>query len=328
MIYSSKAAHWIVSIFAALGLSNIDIAAYAASETDYPTRPITVVTPFATGGTSDAVMFAFNEALSKELGQSIIYEHKPGAFTNIGAEYVANSKPDGYTILLDTVFLVQNRWFGPYPSIDLLKSLTPIARFMNVGGILSARNSLGATDWPQVKEMAISSRKPLSIGSAQADVIISQIINSAKINLTMIPYKGGGPALIDLIGGHIDLMWGFLPAQYSAVKTNKITPIAVTSSKRLRQLPEIPTLVESGVSYQQDTWYGLFVPTGTDPKIINKLHVVVNKILSSPTMQEVFFNAGAEAAVSTREAFIETLKNDDADFQKLSQRYPKFVMPR
>jgi len=300
----------------------------AIAEENYPSKSITIVTPYPTGGTSDAVMLPFNAAFSEVMKQTIIYEHKPGAFTNIGNEYVARSNPDGYTIFLGNITLAQNKWFGPYLPADVREGLIPVSKIMDIGGVVSAKKDFRASSWPEIIEVAKTSNKNLSIGSAQADVIIAQMVEASGIKLLSIPYKGGGLVLTDLLGGHIDMMWGFLPAQYQQIKAESIKPIAVSSSKRLPQLPDTPTLKEIGVDYSIDAWYGFFVPVGTNPKIVEKIAVATKKVLAMPHIIEAFRNAGAEPIATTPQEFLEITQRDDKRFEEQAKKFPTLVQKK
>lgn len=300
----------------------------ALSQDSYPSKPIKIITPYPVGGTSDAVMWDFTEAFGREIGQPIVYEHKPGAATNIGSQFVAKSEADGYTILLGNVAMVRNRWFGPQPNFDLYKDLSPVTKLMEVGGVISANMEFRPNDWSEVSALSKSSEKVLTIASAQADVIIAQIVDAAGIKLLHVPYKGGGPALTDLVGGHVDMMWGFLPAQYQHIESKKIKPLVVTSTKRLPQLPDTPTLKELGIDYANDAWYGLFVPAGTSQAIIDKIAATTKKVLERPEMINKIRSVGAEPGATTPAEFLSIVKREDALNEKESKRYPELVRKR
>lgn len=297
----------------------------AFSQDSYPSKPIRIITPYPVGGTSDAVMWDFTEAFGREIGQPIVYEHKPGAATNIGAQFVARSAADGYTILLGNVALVRNRWFGPRPAYDLYEDLSPVTKLMDVGGVISANMSFRPDKWTEVIELSKASGKRLTIASAQGDVIIAQITDASGIELLHVPYKGGGPALTDVMGGHVDMIWGFLPAQYGYIRSGKIKPLAVTSTERLPQLPDTPTLREIGVDYGNDAWYGLFVPAGTSQEIIDKIAAVTRKVLNRTEIIEKIRSVGAEPVATTPLEFSEIIKREDESNEKDAKRYPDLV---
>lgn len=291
----------------------------AHAQATWPTKPVRIVVPFAAGGTTDILARAVAPELSKAFGQQFIVDNRAGAGGNVGAEIVARSPNDGYTLLMGTVGTHGiNRALYPKLPFDPIKDFVPITLVAAV---------------PNVMEMNAEKAKSLNIRNVQ-DFLKYAKANPGKLNMassgsgtsidlagelfksmtgtfmTHIPYRGSGPALLDLVGGSADLMFDNLPSSMAQIKGGKLTPLAVTSAQRSPALPDVPTVAEAGgpalKGYEASSWFGLLAPAGTSPEIVNRIQQEVAKSLGTPAIKEKMLAQGAIPS-----------GNSPADFTKL-----------
>ena len=291
----------------------------AHAQATWPTKPVRIVVPFAAGGTTDILARAVAPELSKAFGQQFIVDNRAGAGGNVGAEIVARSPNDGYTLLMGTVGTHGiNRALYPKLPFDPIKDFVPITLVAAV---------------PNVMEMNAEKAKSLNIRNVQ-DFLKYAKANPGKLNMassgsgtsihlagelfksmtgtfmTHIPYRGSGPALLDLVGGSADLMFDNLPSSMAQIKGGKLTALAVTSAQRSPALPDVPTVAEAGgpalKGYEASSWFGLLAPAGTSPEIVNRIQQEVAKSLGTPAIKEKMLAQGAIPS-----------GNSPADFTKL-----------
>ncbi|OEZ27492.1 Bug family tripartite tricarboxylate transporter substrate binding protein [Variovorax boronicumulans] len=291
----------------------------AHAQATWPTKPVRIVVPFAAGGTTDILARAVAPELSKAFGQQFIVDNRAGAGGNVGAEIVARSPNDGYTLLMGTVGTHGiNRALYPKLPFDPIKDFVPITLVAAV---------------PNVMEMNAEKAKSLNIRNVQ-DFIKYAKANPGKLNMASsgsgtsihlagelfksmtgtfmahIPYKGSGPALLDMVGGNADVMFDNLPSSMAQIKGGKLTALAVTSSQRSPALPDVPTVEEAGgpalKGYEASSWFGLLAPAGTSPEIVNRIQQEVAKSLGTPAIKEKMLAQGAIPS-----------GNSPADFTKL-----------
>jgi tripartite-type tricarboxylate transporter receptor subunit TctC len=278
------------------------------AQAQYPDRTVRLIVPFSAGGSSDTISRIIAQNLSTSLGQSVVVENKSGAGGNIGGELVAKSEPDGYTLLFAAgsaainVSLYANMPYHP------LKDLDPVVHICNVTGILVTHPSVPAKSVAELLELARAKPGTLNYASAGAGTVIhlaGELFRSkADVNIVHVPYKGSGPALRDLLGGQVQMMFANMPGTLQHVKAGKLNVLAVTSAKRSPLLPDTPTLAESGLAgYQASTWFGVFAPRGTPPEILAKLNAEFNKALADPRLNEILRMEGAEAIGGTPAQF-------------------------
>jgi tripartite-type tricarboxylate transporter receptor subunit TctC len=269
----------------------------------WPAKPVRMIVPYPPGGVSDVVARALAEQLTSAIGQPVIVENKPGADGNIGAGFVAASPKDGYTLLVGPAStnainpsLHKNLRFDPQRDFAPITELASVANVLVVGPQVRARS---------VDELVhLLARNKLSYASGGAGG--SQHL-SAELFKTMtrrdmlhVPYKGAGPALQDLLGGLVDVMFCNLPVCLPHIRSGKLIPLAVTSARRSSLLPEVPTMQEAGVpGYVVDGWFGLFAPTGTPPTVVSRLNTEVVKILKDPVTVSALNAQGAEPRPTT-----------------------------
>lgn len=274
-------------IISALVLLGIFGSASLSAQT-WPDKPIKMIVPFAAGGSADILGRILSQELSKNLGQNVIVENRGGAGGNIGAELVAKSPADGYTILLASgSMMTVNPFIYKKSSINYVKDLTYITTIATVPMVIAVSPKLPVNTL--VELIALAKTKELNFGSAgigsQIHMANENFIYAAGIQATHVPYKGENPALNDLIAGQIDFMAGNFPATGGFAKAGQVKALAVTSSKRLKQLPNIPTVSEAAIpGFENTGWYALAVPMGTPQSIIDKIFVATEKSFKSPSL--------------------------------------------
>ncbi len=294
-----------------------------AAAADYPVKPIRMLVGFAAGGGTDTTARAVAQKMSASMGQQIIVDNRGGAGGNIATELVTKAPPDGYTILMGTIAaLAINPTLYGNLTFDPLKDLAPVSQAVNQSNILVAHPSVPVKS---VKELvALAKAKPgqLTFGSSGvggtghlAGVLFDTL---AGTKLTHVPYKGGGPAMIELIGGQVNLVFATPPTAVPHIKSGKIRGLAVTTLKRSTIMPDLPTIAESGLKgYDANNWYGVVVPAKTPQPIIAKLNTEIIKALSAPDLKELFFSQGLEPAPSTPEQFGAYIKSELSKWAKV-----------
>src|SRR6201996_2410461 len=258
----------------------------------YPSRQITLIVPFAAGGSNDIVARAITKALAEAWGKPVIAENRPGAGGVIGAAAVASAPPDGYTLLLVSTTFTINAAIKKSMPFDTAKDFTPIA-FVARSPLLFV-SSKGLAVKTAKDALALAKSKPGALTYASAGVgsinqIAAELIaQSAGVKLLHVPYKGGAPALNDLVGGHVDLYVSSLPQVLQLAKDGQTRPLAVTSAKRTPMLPDVPTLAESGLEgFELSSWWGIVGPAGMPAQIVNGLHAGIGKRLAGPELTPI-----------------------------------------
>lgn len=296
--------------------------AAGANAQEYPSKPVRMVVPFAAGGSSDTVSRIIAQKLTEATGQSFVVENRAGAGGNIGAEFVAKSRPDGYTLLVAAgSFAINVSLYRKLP-YDPLKDFEPVIHICSVTGILVAHPSLPANNVAAL--IALASAKPGSIhfasaGSGTVVHLAGELFKSmSKVDLVHVPYKGSGPALTDLLGGQVQIMFANMPGTLQHVRAGKLRVLAVTSEKRSSVLPEVPTLAEAGVpGYQAATWFGVLAPAGTPVNVIARLNAEIGKVLGATELVEHLRNEGAEVTGGTPAGFRAFLQADIERWSKV-----------
>ncbi len=295
---------------------------YAQTSTGYPQRPIRVVVPFPPGGGADVTMRMVAEPLKAQLGQPLVIDNRGGASTIIGTELVAKAKPDGYTILIATTTYAINPSLHASLPYDPLKDLAPITLVAFTPYILVVHPSLPVKT---VKDLiALARARPgqltyASVGNGSATHLATEMLTSrAGVKITHVPYKGSAPALADLIGGHVSLYLGSMPASVPQARAGKLRAITVTSARRAPGTPEVPTIAESGLpGYEFTSWYGLFARAGTPEAMVDQLQAAVRKVLERADLRERLLADGNEAVGSTPAEFAAVVKADIAKYAKI-----------
>ena len=284
------------------------IFAATASAQSFPTKPIKIVVPFPAGGTVDFFARVISTKLSEALGQSVLVENRAGAGGNIAAEAVAKAAPDGYTLLMGSEIIAINTSLYSKIGYDPVKDLAPITLVGTVPNILIVHPGLPVNSVNDL--IALAKKTPGKISFASTGQGTSTHLSSelfklmANVDMLHIPYKGGPPAIADLISGQVNMMFINMPTGITHVRSGKAKIIAVSSIKRVPQLPDVPTVDQAGVKgFETSAWSGLYAPAGTPADIINRLNVEVVKILKQPSVREQLMAQGAEPVGDTPEEF-------------------------
>lgn len=267
---------------------------------EWPSKSIKWIVPFPPGGAMDVIARALADKSSKSLGQSIIVENKPGAGGNIGSELVARAEPDGYTLLITSIGMATNKFLYPKLPYDPVKDFSPVSLIAIVPNVLVTN----ATQ-PNVKNVSdvIANAKAepgklsyASAGNGTSIHLAGEVFTSmAKVDMQHIPYKGSGPAVTDLIGGQVNYMFDSITSAKPHIASGKLRPLGLTTSKRSKSLPGVPTIAESGLpGYDVTPWFAVFVPANTPKAVVQKLNSVLIASMGAPEVKEKFENIGAE----------------------------------
>jgi tripartite-type tricarboxylate transporter receptor subunit TctC len=281
-------------------LSGLALSASAQADT-YPSKPITVIVPFAPGGTTDIVARIVADKLGKELGQAVIVENRGGGGGSIGATAISKAAPDGYTIGVSTVSThAVNAACNPKLGYDPITGFAPITNMARTPNVLTVNSKFPAQDFKQFLDQVKKSPGKLNYatsGTCSIQHMVGEQFKAATGTFILhIPYRGAGPALNDLLGGQVDMMFDNLPSSMSHIQAGKLRPLAIAWNKRLEALPNVPTFAELGLPQVNDpAWYGLVAPPKTPEDIIKKLNAAAVKVLNLPEVRERLKQQGADA---------------------------------
>jgi tripartite-type tricarboxylate transporter receptor subunit TctC len=281
----------------------------------YPTKPVRFIMPMAPGGVTGIVGRIVSQKLTEQLGQPVVTEYRSGAGGNVGYEFVALARPDGYTIVLGSGGLVTSPSIYKKLNYDPIKDLAPVSLTANVPAIVLVHPSRPFKNLKELVEYAKANPGKLHFGSSgigSANHLTGELLRSlAKIDIVHVPYKGAGPALIGLMGGEIDIMMTAFSSALPQIKTGKFRALAMLSHARLPELPDVPTAKEAGIDhYEVSNWYGIIATAGTPRDIVNRLNAAWIRSAAMPDTQEMMQKAGVEPASSTPEQFAEFLKTE------------------
>jgi tripartite-type tricarboxylate transporter receptor subunit TctC len=293
---------------ALLTIAAVTLAGAALAQ-PYPSKPVKIIVPYPPGGTSDILARSVGQKLTESLGQTFVVETKPGATGNIGADFVAKSPPDGYTLLLaDIGSLAIAPSVSSSLPFDPVKDFAPVVMVAYSPHVLAVHPSVPANN---VKELvALLKAKPDSLNFAVSGVGGANHLagidfaQRAGVKWTYVPYKGGSQAITDVMAGHAQVLFNGMLATYPTVKDGKLKAIALSSAKRFSGAPDIPTVAESGYpGFETGSWQGIVAPAGTPPEIVRKLHDAVTAVLASPEMKEKLISSGAEIRPQSSDQF-------------------------
>lgn len=288
---------------------------------NWPTKPIKLIIPFAAGGTTDILGRLLAQQLSKDLGQNVIVENKPGAGGNIAAEFVAQSPADGYTIMLasGSMLTVNPNLYKKLP-VNYAKDFVYITNVASGPMLVSVNPKLPVKNLAEF--IAYAKTKDLNFGSAgigsQVHMAGENLTYAAGIPATHVPYKGESAAINDLVAGQIDFMVGNLTAATGFAKNGQIKPLAVTSQKRSKQLPDVPTVAEAGIpGFESTGWFGLVAPANTPKVITDKIYAATVKAVNSEAMRNSLDLNGLTAVVNNQKDFESQVKAESASWEKV-----------
>lgn len=293
---------------------------FAAHAQAFPTKPIRLVVPFAPGGVTDTSGRLIAEQLGKRLGQQVVVDNKPGASGNIGTSLVTQAEPDGYTLVLafDGTMVINPHVFEKMP-FNTTRDLAPVGKIGDAILILVSHPGVKAKTLQEVLALSKTQAGGLSYGTSGTGGtphIAGELLKQRTgANLVHVPYKGGGQALIDVIGGNIPLVYTAVAGAVQHVKNGKLHPVAVSSAQRSRSLPDVPTFMESGLSdFEASSWVGLMAPARTPKPIIDKLNAELNAVLNDPEVRERLNGLGIAATPGTPEKFGDEIRRDLARY--------------
>ena len=303
----------------------------AALAQAYPSKPVTIVVPFAAGGTTDILARIIGQALTTELGQSVIVDNRAGAGGNIGGALAAKAAADGHTLFMGTVgtHAINAALYKKMP-FDPIKDFAPLTRVANVPNLLVANP---AQPYKTVKELiAYAKANPGKVnfgssGNGSSIHLSGELFKSlAKVDMVHVPYKGSAPAVTDLLGNQIGIMFDNMPSAIQHVRSGKLVPIAVTTAKRSPELPNVPTIAEAGVpGYEATSWFGMFAPAGTPAPVLAKLNTALVKVLNQAEVKKKINEQGAETTSETPEQFAAFIQAESVKWGKGCPEQLEFV---
>lgn len=297
-----KISKYLISTLAILGF-----AAPVAAQASYPDRPVKLIVPFGPGGFTDVVARILGQKLSVAMGQQFVIENKPGAGSTIGTDFVAKAPADGYTLVMVSTAHVLGPWVYKKVPYDALKDFTVVSKLVDSAYVLTVNPKVPAKN---VKEfIALAKANPDSIRYASSGnggnqhLMGGLFATMTDTKIQHVPYKGSSGATNDLLAGIVESTFAAVPNVLPHIQQGKLRALAVTTSKRIPQLPDVPTLAEAGVpGYEASVWLALLAPANTPSDIVSKLNKEIIKILASPDTKKALFDAGVESAYATPEA--------------------------
>jgi len=311
---SMKRSYQFISVLRPLVMLAVLVAA-GAVRSEYPEKPLRAVVPFAPGGANDVMGRLVSPELGKLLGQPVIIDNKPGAGGNIGLDFVAKSKPDGYTILFSATASTQNPALYRHLPFDPIKDLQPVAEVGQAAYVILVHPKVAANNPLELIELARRNPGKLNVASGglgtRLSVEMFRIQN--KINVEIIPYQGTGPAAIAVVRGEADFAIMDTSAYTGFLASGQVKAFAVAGDKRLSSLPNVPTAREAGLGdYLAGTIFGVYVAGATSPEIVQKLNTLINRIISTPATQERLRQLGAEPNPKSVEEFTKLIHREIA----------------
>ena len=293
-----------------------------AQSGSYPNKPIKFIVPYPPGGGTDVIARIVQEPLSSNLGQQVIIENRGGAGGSIGSEAAARSPADGYTVLFTLSSHTINPAIYPKLSFNTEKDFLPVVTIASLPQILVANPDFPAKNVKDVIDMAKAKPGTIayaSVGNGSPGHLAGAMMaGAANVKMTHIPYRGGGPAVTDVMGGQVPLLWVSIPAAANFVKAGKLKALAVSTTKRSAVFPDVPTMIESGFKdFEVDSWYAMFVPANTPKAAVDRLNAATNKVLTTPEVKEKLLNQGAEAVGGSPEALGRVVKAELVKWDKV-----------
>jgi tripartite-type tricarboxylate transporter receptor subunit TctC len=280
----------------AAGAAALPAVSRIATAQSYPTRPVRIIVGFAAGGSADILMRLMGQWLSERLGRPFIIENRPGAGSNIAAEAVVRAPPDGYTLLSIGLPHAINATLYERLNYNIVNDIVPIASIIGVPSVMVVNPQFPTKAVPDF--IAIARANPgkvnmASSGNGAGSHVYGELFKMmAGVDLVHVPYRGAPPALTDLLGGQVQVMFPDMPSSIAYIKTNKLRALAVTGKTRSPALPDIPTIGDSVPGYEATGWFGIGAPKGTPAEIVNKLNKEINAALAAPTMQARLIDLG------------------------------------
>ncbi len=302
-------------------LATLAWASSAALGQEYPARPVRLVVPYAAGGGVDIVARTVAPKLSELLGAPIVVENRTGGATNIASDLVAKSSPDGYTLLMASPSNAVNMSLLPDVPYDVQRDLAPVSLIGAVPNVLAARRSLPANNVRELIALAKAQPGKLTYGSGgngSTQHLAGELFKRyADIDILHVPYKGGAPAAVDVMGGQIDMLFGNVLETLQYIRAGRLKAIATTGPRRASSLPDVPTIGETLPGYEVSVWWGIMAPAGTPRPIVDKLSREIARTLEAPEVRERLTAMGADIRGSTSEEFGAFVKNEVAKWARV-----------
>ncbi|HEY6241526.1 MAG TPA: tripartite tricarboxylate transporter substrate binding protein [Burkholderiales bacterium] len=298
-------------------------AGAAHAQSPYPSRPIRFIAPFPPGGSSDVLCRLLGFKLAESLGQPVTVENRPGAGANIGHEYAAKQPADGYTILISSSStLATNPHLYKHLGFDPVGDFSPISMVASAGQVLVVHPSVPATSVKELIAIARAQPGKLNFGSGgkgiQSHISGEMFKSAAGIDIVHIPYKGTVQAVSDLVAGQVQMVFADMVPAMPHIKAGRIRPLAVTTENRSPVLPDVPTMIESGLpGYLAGVWWAVMSPKGTPEAVVNRLNAELGRIVKLPDVQEKYASLGVSTEHSTPQYVIEKIKTDTQQFAKI-----------
>jgi tripartite-type tricarboxylate transporter receptor subunit TctC len=300
------------------------IAAVPAYAQQYPVKPVRVIVPSSPGGGTDIVTRILTPELSKRLGQQFVVENRAGAGTMIGIEAGSRATPDGYTLLMGLSTLAINSALYKKVPYDPVKDFSPITVAVSSGSIIVVHPSVPVKTLKEL--IAFAKARPGQMNYASAGVgtyphmTMELLLSMAKLKMVHIPYKGTGPAMVDMLAGHTAAMAGTMVTTVPQIRAGRLRALGITTTARNSAVPEIPTIAEAGLpGFESVQWYGLLAPAGTPKDIVNRLNKEMVAILQTPAIKERFATDGAQPVANTPEQFAAYIRTELAKWEKVAR---------
>jgi tripartite-type tricarboxylate transporter receptor subunit TctC len=308
------ARRWMAALAATL-CAGLAAPGAAQAADDWPSKPLTLLIPYAPGGTTDIIGRILGDKLGRILGQTVVADNRGGAGGTIAGTMLSRSNSDGYTIMLEHIGFAFNATLYPHLSYEPLKDITPVAYVGQTPNVLVVTNSMPVHNIKEFLDYARAHPGAVNYGSggvgSAGHLPMAWLQSKENLNLTHIPYKGSGPAITDLISGRIEAMLLTIPAVLPYIRSGQVRPIATSGAQRAASLPDLPTMQEAGIKgFDYEPWYGVFVHAGTPPAVVAKLHDAINKALQDPDTQKKMLEQGLAVDTWTQQKFQQQVRDD------------------
>lgn len=305
---------WLAAL-AATVCAALAVPAPARAQDDWPAKPLTLLIPYAPGGTTDIIGRILGDRLGRILGQTVVADNRGGAGGTIAGTMLARSNPDGYTIMLEHIGFAFNATLYPHLSYQPQKDITPVAYVGQTPNVLVVTNSMPVHNIKEFLDYARAHPGAVNYGSggvgSAGHLPMAWLQSKEDLKLTHIPYKGSGPAITDLISGRIEAMLLTIPAVLPYIRSGQVRPLATSGARRAASLPDLPTMQEAGVKgFDYEPWYGVFVRAGTPPAVVAKLHDAINQALKDPDTQKKMLEQGLAVDTWTQQKFQQQVRDD------------------
>lgn len=310
----------------ALALAAMAVTAFAHAQPAWkPDRPVTIVVPYVPGGGTDASARATAKLLGEQWGQPVLVVNQPGADGLIGTRKVTESKPDGYTLLLQTPAIVLTKHAPSFTGTDPLASLVPVTNIAQSPGVIVANSRFPATSLPELIKYCKTATTPCSMGTGEnvAKLFGQQLKAEVLPNLIVVNYKGTAAIITDMIANNVNFAVTGVASALPHQKAGTLKIVANQGTHRFAGAPDVRTVIETGMpQYEYTTWFGLFAPKGTPPAVTQSIYEAVREAMRHPELQTAITAAGAEPLVNTPDEFAAQVRKEDARFTALAKRFP------